>query len=585
MGQLSIDSTPGLWRSPNGDFQLEDGITSNVPTLLGVIGINFLMLILSFKIIPIISLFGAFFLISMLAPLIYFILWIFQFAQNANSFLDAGWPLTIFTYLFSLTVVILLIVNIAMNSWNILVRFSKLYFRFPRVKAAWAQADKVSENYQPFVSIHVPCYSEPPAMVIETLNALALLDYENYEVIVLDNNTTDINLWKPVEEHCRKLGKHFRFFHFDRIKGAKAGALNKALTLTAPQAELIAVLDSDYSAKSDFLKKLVRFFADPKIGFVQSLQNYRHWENSRYQTACYYEYQDHFELVLPGQNEWDASYTIGTMCILRRKAMEEVGGWAEWCLTEDSEIAVRIHALGYAGYYLGNTFGKGLIPLTFEEYKKQHFRWSAGPVQQFQKHWKLYMPWSTSLLTPIQKIAESFHSLSVFFSQSLNLIMNVIVLGICLFFSITQGKHFIVPLNLLIWIPILILHNMALNIIQIRILGGNYYNYLGASLAARSLVFTRILAFYKALFCKNLAWKRTEKFQTYSNLRRASLSCWPECIAALIYIVLIAAIAPFGSYLKPDIICLIMLSFANQAFTYLCAPMMALLSEYDLTDP
>ena len=48
----------------------------------------------------------------------------------------------------------------------------------------------------------------------------------DFEVIVLDNNTPDPAIWRPVEAHCRKLGPRFRFFHFDGVKGFKGGALN-----------------------------------------------------------------------------------------------------------------------------------------------------------------------------------------------------------------------------------------------------------------------------------------------------------------------------------------------------------------------
>src|ERR1700722_15941368 len=76
----------------------------------------------------------------------------------------------------------------------------------------------------PRVSIPVPTYNEPPQMVIETLHALARLDYDNYEVILLDNNTPDPAVWRPVEAHCRMLSERlgeatFRFFHFDGVKG------------------------------------------------------------------------------------------------------------------------------------------------------------------------------------------------------------------------------------------------------------------------------------------------------------------------------------------------------------------------------
>src|ERR1700733_15185544 len=66
---------------------------------------------------------------------------------------------------------------------------------------------------QPKVSIHVPAYNEPPEMVIETLDALARLDYSNYEVLVIDNNTRDEAVWRPVEAHCARLGNRFPFFH------------------------------------------------------------------------------------------------------------------------------------------------------------------------------------------------------------------------------------------------------------------------------------------------------------------------------------------------------------------------------------
>src|SRR2546428_10345 len=84
--------------------------------------------------------------------------------------------------------------------------------------------------------------AEPPEMVIETLDSLARLDYSNYEVIVIDDNTADERLWRPVEAHCRKLG--FKFFHLENWPGFKSGALNFALTKTDPYAEIVGVVDS-----------------------------------------------------------------------------------------------------------------------------------------------------------------------------------------------------------------------------------------------------------------------------------------------------------------------------------------------------
>ncbi|HET7798224.1 MAG TPA: glycosyltransferase, partial [Nevskia sp.] len=100
---------------------------------------------------------------------------------------------------------------------------------------------------QPFVSIHLACCNEPPEMVILTLDSLAALDYENFEVLVIDNNTKEDEVWKPVEAHCRALGERFRFFHLNPWPGFKAGALNFGLRQTSPRADVVAVVDADYA--------------------------------------------------------------------------------------------------------------------------------------------------------------------------------------------------------------------------------------------------------------------------------------------------------------------------------------------------
>ncbi|MGB8698216.1 MAG: glycosyltransferase, partial [Thermosynechococcaceae cyanobacterium] len=276
-----------------------------------------------------------------------------------------------------------------------------------------------SRELYPKVSFHVPCYAEPPEVVCATLDALNNIRYPNFEVLLVDNNTADPALWHPVKGYCEQLNakrpdQRFRFFHIDRLPGAKAGALNFALRHTDPAAELIAVIDADYQAEPDFLERLVGFFDDPAIGYVQTPHDYREWESNLYQRACYWEYVLFFRLQLAGLNEWIASYIIGTMCLIRRCALESAGGWAEWCLTEDSEAAVRIHGLGYTSIFLTETFGRGLIPETFRGYKKQRLRWTIGPIQQLQKHWKLYLPDSfgiPSKLTFWQRILEFSHGL------------------------------------------------------------------------------------------------------------------------------------------------------------------------------
>lgn len=531
------------------------------------------------KLKKIASLFGVFFLVSLFTPFLYGFIWFCQLIYKASYYLE-GWPL-IALWFVGIILGGLMITNTVMWSLIVLNRFSELYYHFPRRKKGWEIADQAQET--PFVSIHIPCYAEPPEIVIETLRSLSHLEYSNYEVIVLDNNTKDLSLWKPIEEYCTKLGKHFRFFHIEQLKGAKAGALNEALRLTNPQAEIISVIDADFVTKPDFLKRLVGFFSDPKVGFVQTCQDYRDWRSSRFLSSCYFEYETHFKLEMPGQNEADVNYTIGTMCLIRKKALEDAGGWAEWCLTEDSEIAVRIHDLGYSGYYLKDSFGFGLIPETFEAYKQQRFRWTAGPSQQIQNHWRLYLPWSSSGLTFSQKVGEIFHSLATFFNESQNLLLNIPFLIICLWLVFTKQYSLVLPPIFLLFIVIAICRNMLCNWIKIRLLGGTFGDSFFSSLAARSLVYTRNAAFCKAWFSHRLAWKRTIKFNSMKpSIKRAFLSSKTELAWSFIYLIVIIGISPFANFKHPDIIFLIWLGLLNQMISLLCAPVMALLAEKDI---
>lgn len=276
-----------------------------------------------------------------------------------------------------------------------------------RTKWTRIPTEKLVVDYQPKVSLHVPIHSEPPELVIETLDALARLDYPDYEVIVIDNNTADEDLWRPVEAHCNKLGSKFRFFHLMPWPGYKSGALNFALTETAAAAEIIGVIDADYVAEPNFLSDLVGYFVDPKMAFVQTPQDYRdQMIRSRYGKALYLSYLYFFKVSMANRNEYNAIIYAGTMGLVRKSALQEVGSWSEWCITEDAELSLRLLDAGYESLYIDQTYGRGLMPLDYSGLKKQRFRWAFGGMQILRLHWwKLLNPWSGGKLTFGQRFA------------------------------------------------------------------------------------------------------------------------------------------------------------------------------------
>ncbi|HVV28346.1 MAG TPA: glycosyltransferase [Rhizomicrobium sp.] len=257
----------------------------------------------------------------------------------------------------------------------------------------------------PRVSIHVPTYNEPPQMVIETLDALSRLDYDNFEVILLDNNTSDPKVWRPVEAHCRLLNaqspvQRFRFFHFEQMKGFKGGALNRALALTDPKAVYVAVIDSDYQVEPFWLRRTIPYFASPGIALVQGPQDYRDAPQNLFKAMAYEEYRGFFHIGMVERNEHNAIIQHGTMTIVRKDALEEVDGWSEWCITEDTELGLKLFEAGYEAAYVSQSMGTGLMPDTLEAFMTQRYRWVYGAMQMIKRHARAIFAGGSALSVP-----------------------------------------------------------------------------------------------------------------------------------------------------------------------------------------
>jgi exo-beta-1,3-glucanase (GH17 family) len=253
------------------------------------------------------------------------------------------------------------------------------------------------EGFAPKVSIHVPAHREPPEMLKATLDALARLDYPNFECIVVINNTPDPAFWRPIEDHCRVLGDRFKFINEDNVSGYKAGALRLALAHTAADAEIIGIIDADYVVRTDWLKDLVPAFADPKVGMVQAPQDHRDGSRSVMHHVMNGEYAGFFDIGMVQRNEANAIIVHGTMCLMRRAALTSVGGWSTDTIVEDCDLGLQVLEHGWQIHYTSRRYGHGLLPDTFEAYKKQRHRWAYGGFQILRKHWRYLLPRATGL--------------------------------------------------------------------------------------------------------------------------------------------------------------------------------------------
>ena len=251
-------------------------------------------------------------------------------------------------------------------------------------------------GYRPFVSLHIPAYNEPPELLIETIKAAERIDYPNFEVVVIDNNTKDPAVWGPVQEYCRDRPR-VKFVHVAPWPGYKAGACNLALRrYTDPRAEIIGLVDADDLVQPHYLRETAPYFCDPDLGFVQTFEGNREFEGSPYYTACVDSYQSFYLSVMSSRNERDTVPFVGTMGLFRRSALTAIGGWNEWCICEDTEASLRVTKDGWSGLYIPRCFGRGVVPPSFAGMLTQRHRWCFGAMQILRLHWRSLMLWDRS---------------------------------------------------------------------------------------------------------------------------------------------------------------------------------------------
>jgi exo-beta-1,3-glucanase (GH17 family)/cellulose synthase/poly-beta-1,6-N-acetylglucosamine synthase-like glycosyltransferase len=370
----------------------------------------------------------------------------------------------------------------------------------------------------PKVSLHLPIHNEPPDMVRMTLEALNKVDYPNMEVLVMDNNTKDPAVWEPVKADCERLGERFRFFHLENWPGFKAGAINHAIEQTAPDAEIIAIIDSDYILSPDWLNCMVPYFDNENVGFIQSPQDYRDRDQSAFKSFCYWEYAGFFNIGMVQRNEYNAIIQHGTMTMIRKSALLEVGKWSEWCICEDSELGLRLYEAGYDSVYVKDSFGRGVMPDTMSGYMTQRYRWVYGAMQIIKAHWRNFLPSKQPKLTPAQKYYFIAGWLP-WFSDALALIFTCTSLALTALI-LYDPLHSELPANAFL-LP-------TVGIFSFKIIRGlwlyqarvpcSVWQSLGAALSGLSLTHTVAKGTLQGLFTSGKPFMRTPKFEQHSAL-------------------------------------------------------------------
>ncbi len=459
-----------------------------------------------------------------------------------------AWAATVFAYwaghyfvfgsAFALTLGLILLVPLVLIAMARIEEIAAIAFgRKPRrllVKGAPVVPATIGDTVTfPKVSIHVPAYFEPPEMLKQTLDAVSRLDYPNFECVVIINNTPDPAFWQPIQDHCRALGERFKFINAEKVEGFKAGALRIAMERTAADAEIIGIIDADYVVEPDWLKDLVPVFADSRVGLVQAPQDHRDGDRSLMHYIMNGEYAGFFDIGMVQRNEVNAIIVHGTMCLIRRAAMDMAGGWAGDTICEDTDLGLAIIEHGWLTHYTNHRYGHGLLPDTYEAFKKQRHRWAYGGFQIVKKHWRRFLP-GASRLTPDQKREFSLGWLNWLGAESIGVlvaILNLIWVPIVAFADIAIPDR-ILTLPIIGAFVVSLLHFVILYRLRVPVKWGQM---LGAMVAAMSVQWTVSRAVANGLITDHLAFARTSK----GGLSRMSIefqAFWEAVIGVLLLV-------------------------------------------------
>jgi cellulose synthase (UDP-forming) len=254
------------------------------------------------------------------------------------------------------------------------------------------------EDDLPTVDVFVPSYNEDAELLASTLAAAKSMDYpaDKLRVYLLDDggtdakvNAADPRVALPAQRRratLKALAERLdcRYITRARNEHAKAGNLNAGLA--ASDGQLVAVFDADHAPFRGFLRETVGYFLrDPRLFLVQTphvflnpdpieknLRTFKHMPS---------ENEMFYGLIQRGLDRWNASFFCGSAALLRRRALDSVGGFSGITITEDCETALELHAQGWNSVYVEKPLIAGLQPETLSSFIGQRSRWCRGMIQ------------------------------------------------------------------------------------------------------------------------------------------------------------------------------------------------------------
>lgn len=317
---------------------------------------------------------------------------------------------TLLSILCFLLAFLIIFQNYFNTTWAIifLVMFMALYmvYMYIAVKHQKRKLRKnpvvYNENLAPFISILIPCHNE--AVVIkETVENILNVDYENYEIIVIDDRSTD-DTKDAVLELEKKYDKVKALIRDKSAYPGKSAVLNDAIKIAKGEAYL--VFDADAKIKPDFIKLLLKKYEGDDVGAIQARKVIIN-ANQNFLTACQYnEYVMDTHLQVGRDAVKGAVELRGNGELIKKNALVDIGGWNNETITDDLDMSTRLHIKGWDIRFVQDAivYEEGVV--TFSALVRQRRRWVEGSIRRYLEYiWDVLFTKDMSLRVGFDLIA------------------------------------------------------------------------------------------------------------------------------------------------------------------------------------
>ncbi len=234
----------------------------------------------------------------------------------------------------------------------------------------------------PIVTVQLPLYNEK-YVAKRLIDAVCRIDYpkDRLEIQLLDDSDDDtIDLIRSIVEEYRIKGFDIVHIHRTDRSGYKAGALKAGLK--SSKGEFIAIFDADFIPPVHFLKHLIRYFSDSRIGFVQCKWGHINEDFSTLTSAQAVSLDLHFLVEQKAKSFTHFFMNFnGTAGVWRKSCIDDAGGWHTTTLVEDMDLSYRAHMKGWKSLFLDDIVVDAELPVQMNATKRQQFRWAKGAMQ------------------------------------------------------------------------------------------------------------------------------------------------------------------------------------------------------------